>query len=193
MTRAGARIGRNRASSRPATRAVRAAAIVMLVMAVAGCQSVKDVGTAIFPSGPGLEAAMRGTGSAATGTVRVHNFRDGVSVQLSIFNMPPGNYRVALHENGNCSSPNLYSAGPAWAPAGSGKTPQDLLPQFSVNTEQDMPSYVAYISGARTDGPLSLRGKSVVIHLGTRIDDAIVGQRNNRIACGVLDEIRSPF
>ncbi len=154
---------------------------------------MKDVGTAVFPSGPGLVAKLRGTGSSATGTVRLYNFRDGVSVQLAIYSILPGTYRIALHERGNCSSPNLFSAGPAWAPPGSGKTPEDLLPPFSANTEQYMDSYVAYISGARTDGPLSLLGKSVVIHFGSKVDEAIVGRRNNRMACGVLGEIESPF
>lgn len=193
MTLASVRNGRDHVPARPATRVVLSATFVALVMAIAGCQSVKDVGTAIFPSGPGLEATMRGTGSAARGTVRIHNYRDGVSVQLAIYNLPNGSYRIALHERGNCSSPNLFSAGPAWAPAGSGKTPQDLLPPFSVNTDGDQDSYVAYISGARTEGPLSLQGKSVVIHFGSKVDEAIVGERNNRMACGVLGEIKSPF
>lgn len=166
---------------------------MVIASVLAGCSSIKEAGTAIFPNAPGLEAALRGTGSAATGTVRIYNYRDGVAIQLAIYNMPPGSYRIALHERGNCSSPNLFSAGPAWAPVGSGKTPQDLLPPFSVNTNQDRDNYVAYIDGARTDGPLSLRGKSVVIHLGSRVDDAIVGRRNNRIACGVLGDIKSPF
>jgi len=193
VTGFGRRIGGERGSIRTATRVARAAALAALGMAVAGCQTVKDVGTAIFPSGPGLEATLRPIGSAASGTVRIYNHRDGVALQLAIYNLPTGTYRIALHERGNCSSPNLFSAGPAWAPAGSGKSPQDLLPPFAVNTNGDQDGYVAYISGARTEGPLSLQGRSVVIHFGSKIDEAIVGQRNNRVACGVLGEIRSPF
>jgi Cu/Zn superoxide dismutase len=119
--------------------------------------------------------------------------RDGVVMQLSLYNMPVGTYRVALHERGNCTSPNLFSAGPAWAPPGAGKAPADLLPEFVTDTEGDLPTYTAYIRGARVEGPLSLRGRSVVIHFGRKIDDAFPGQPNNRIACGVLEPIASTF
>lgn len=169
-----------------------AAALVALV-ALAGCASIKEEGNAIFGRGPGLETALRGTGSAGTGTVRIVDFRDGVSFQMTLYNVLPGTYRVALHERGNCSSPNLFSAGPAWAPAESGKTPGDLLPQFSVDTEQDIKQYVAFIKGARVDGPMSLRGRSVVVHHGRTIDDALPGLPNNRMACGVLKSIEGPF
>ncbi len=193
MTGSGRRIGGDRGLTRLATGVAQAAALAAVALAFAGCQSMKDVGTTIFPNAPGLEATLRPVGSAASGTVRVFNHRDGVALQLAVYNLPMGNYRIALHERGNCSSPNLFSAGSAWAPAGSGRTPQDLLPPFSIDTDGDRDTYVAYISGARTEGPLSLRGKSVVIHFGSKIDEAIVGQRNNRVACGVLGEIKSPF
>jgi Cu/Zn superoxide dismutase len=161
---------------------------------LAGCQASKDVGDSIFGRGPGLEAALRPSGSAAKGTVRMFDYRDGVTLQLSLYNVPVGTYRIALHENGNCRSPNLFSAGPAWAPPGAGKSPADLLPEFVTNTEGDVPTYTAFIRGARADdGPGSLRGRSVVIHFGPKIADAFPGQPNNRMACGVLEPITSPF
>ncbi len=169
------------------------AATVAAIVTLAGCASIKEEGNAIFGRGTGLETALRGTGSAGTGTVRVVDFRDGVSFQMTLYNVLPGTYRVALHERGNCSSPNLFSAGPAWAPPESGKTPSDLLPQFSVDTEQDIKQYVAFIKGARVDGPQSLRGRSVVVHHGRTIDEALPGLPNNRMACGVLQPIQGPL
>lgn len=169
------------------------ALLAFALAALGGCASLKEEADAIFGRGPGLEAALKGTGSAATGTVRIVDFRDGVAVQVSIYNMLPGTYRIALHERGNCSSPNLFSAGPAWAPPESGRTPENLLPQFSTDTEQDVKQYVAFFKGARVSGPLSLRGRSVVIHHGNTISEALPGLPNNRMACGVLDNIRSPF
>ena len=137
--------------------------------------------------GGGLVAQLRSRVSAATGVVRIFNYRDGVVVQASIANLVPGTYRIALHEKGNCSSSNYFSTGPAWAPPGSNKSPGELLPQFYANPEGNENSYVAYITGARTEGPLSLKGRSVVIHFGSKISDAFPGQPNNRVACGVLD------
>jgi Cu/Zn superoxide dismutase len=189
---------RHRSQARIAQRNQRVAVAVALALLLAGCESTRETlkdyeEGPLFGRGPGLEARLRGTGSAATGNVRIFDFRDGVAVQLTMYNVPPGTYRIALHENANCSSPNLFSAGPAWAPPGSGKTAADLMPQFYVNTGQDMPNYTAYFNGARVDGPLSLRGRSVVIHYGQKISDAFPGQPNNRIACGVLEFIRRNY
>jgi Cu/Zn superoxide dismutase len=155
-----------------------------LGMSIAGCQSVREE---MIVRGGGLVAQMRGTGSAATGVVRIIDYRDGVVFQLAVDNLITGTYRVALHERGNCKSPNLFSAGSAWAPPGWDKPPGDLLPQFTVNEGGNMNGYVAYIKGVRTEGPTSLRGRSVVIHWGNNISDTFPGQANNRVACGVLD------
>ena len=32
---------------------------------------------------------------------------------IVVTNLLPGTYRIAIHERGNCSSPNGFSAGPA--------------------------------------------------------------------------------
>jgi Cu/Zn superoxide dismutase len=178
---------------RAATRRVARAATLAALAALAGCASVKEETDAIFGRGEGLETALRGTGSAATGTVRIVDFRDGVALQMQLYNALPGTYRIALHERGNCSSPNLFSAGPAWAPPDSGRTPETLLPPFNVDTEQDLKQYVAFFKGARVSGPLSLKGRSVVIHHGNTLSEALPGLPNNRMACGVLDVFRRPF
>ena len=119
--------------------------------------------------------------------MRIYDYRDGVNVQVAMDNMYPGQYRIALHENGNCSSPNLFSAGPPWAPPGWTKPPGDLLPGFLANPEGNMNNYVAHISGVRTEGPTSIRGRSVVVHWGNSVGQAFPGQPNNRMACGVLE------
>ena len=165
---------------------VRAAAVAAASVLVASCAGFKQEVDSMFPGGNGLGAQLRSPVSAATGVVRVYDYRDGVQVQLSIDNLLPGQYRIAIHENGNCSSHNLFSAGSAWAPPGWTKPAGDLLPGFTANNEGNENGYVAYIKGVSTDGPLSLRGKSVVIHKGYTIDEAFPGQPNNRMACGVL-------
>lgn len=166
-------------------RAAGAAAVVLLA---AGCSSStkQEIGS-MFPDSPGLVARLRSPSSAATGSVRIVDYRDGVTVQMAVSNLIPGQYRIALHENGNCSSSNLFSAGPAWAPPESGKSPDDLLPGFLANEEGAQNGYVAFIKGVHTDGPgSSLRGRSVVIHWGSRVGEAFPGQPNNRVACGVF-------
>ncbi|MFO1317380.1 MAG: superoxide dismutase family protein [Burkholderiales bacterium] len=132
-------------------------------------------------------AQLRSSTSAGVGTARVFDARNGVTIQVFVSNMIPGTYRVALHERGNCSSANMYSAGPAWAPPGWTKAPGELLPPFSANMEGSEAGYVARIDGVSTDGPTSIRGRSVVIHWGNIVGEAFPGQPNNRVLCGVLE------
>ncbi len=141
----------------------------------------------------GLVARMSSRSSAVSGTVRVFNYRDGVQVQLAVTNLFPGAYRLALHERGNCTSPNLFSAGPAWAPPAWTKPAADLLPGFTANEEGQVSGYVVYIKGVTIDGPTSIKGRSFVIHGGNLVGEAFPGQPNNRIACGVLVEAEALF
>jgi Cu/Zn superoxide dismutase len=163
-----------------------------LAVVLAGCAGSKDASKGVEGMGPGLEARLIPTGSSASGVVRLFDTRNGVQLQLQLVNVPNGTYRVALHEKGNCRSPNLFSAGPAWAPPESGRRPAELLPPFLVNTNGDMSTYVAFIPGARTEGPGSLRGRLVIVYFGEEITDAFPGQPNNRIACGTFGTV-DPF
>ncbi len=163
----------------------------VLVAALAGCgssgdlQGLKGIG-AYEERDPGLVAQLHSRSSAVTGAVRVYDYREGVQIQLAVTNLMPGSYRLALHERGNCSSPNLFSAGPAWAPPGSTKSGADLLPGFTAGQEGQVSGYVVYLKGVRTSGPNSIKGRSFVIHYGDLVGEAFPGQPNNRIACGVL-------
>jgi len=168
------------------------AAIVLLPLLLAACGTTKQAANVDLESVPGLEARMRGVGSAAIGLVRVVGRADGFTLTLNFGNLPPGSYRLAFHDKGNCSSPNLYSAGPAWAPPGSQKPGQELIPGFAVGSDGDV-VFTTYIRGVQADGKNDLRGRTVVLHAGDTIGAAVPGQRNNRVACGVLDSIKPIF
>jgi Cu/Zn superoxide dismutase len=172
----------------------RVATTAALAAALVGCAGTKEAGKSIEVSSAGLEARLIPTGSSAAGAVRLFDSRDGVSFQMQLVNVPMGTYRVALHEKGNCGSPNLFSAGPAWAPPESGRPAAELLPPFNISTDGDAPPYVAFIRGVRTEGPgPSLRGRLVVVYFGAQITDAFPGQPNNRIACGVFQPVKPLF
>jgi len=164
---------------------------LLVVATLAACSSVKQDITDFAPEVGGLNAQLRSPTSAATGAVHVYDFRDGIQVQLSINNLFPGQYVIAFHE-GNCRSPNLFSAGPPWAPPGWTKPAGELMPTFLANNDGNQTGYVAYVPGVHTDRPPSVLGKSVVIHAGKSVDQAFPGQPNNRMACGVL-EPNQPF
>jgi Cu/Zn superoxide dismutase len=141
----------------------------------------------------GLVAQLGGPSSAAKGAVHIFDYRDGIQVQLSMSNLLPGAYRIAIHEVGNCKSPNLFSAGPAWAPPGWTKPAGELLPSFTVSESGNQNQYVAFVKGVRAEGPGGLRGKSVVVHYGDLVGEAFPGQPNNRMACGVLESNKASF
>ena len=155
--------------------------------ALMGCESSrsifqsKDSDASKGPS-PGLVAPLRGLGSAVSGKVRVIDRGDGITVMVSGTNLPIGEYRVAFHQNGNCSSPNGFSAGPAWAPPG--RSPATLIPPLT-NGDGNAEASV-WVSGVHTTGENGVAGRSVMLYWGA-VTPVQPGVRNNVIACGVFE------
>ena len=74
----------------------------------------------------------------------------------------PGDYRVVIHANGNCTSPNGFSAGPPWAPPGVAAQHVVLVRK---NDDYATRSWSA-LRRLRLDGPDGVLGRSVVVHAG---------------------------
>ena len=165
----------------------RRALMIATCCALAGCGTISG-GT---PEGgiSGLEAPLAPIGgSAATGSARFVARGDGATMLVQINGLPPGRFRVMVHANGNCSSPNGFSAGPPWSPAGASAPLYDRLPVLTTNTE-GTGTLTVRLSGVLLR---DLSGKSVVLH------DSVNGPftaepdvRNDRIACGVIGPIRT--
>jgi superoxide dismutase, Cu-Zn family len=162
-------------------------------MLVAGCQSVKEEGAQIFSGGNSLEAPLQPIGgSAAKGAARFAPTSSGVAMTVSVGNLVPGQlYRVVIHANGNCSSPNGFSAGPPWIPAGkTERTMRDMATGQAIN--DGSMSLVVRISDIHVNGPDSLFGKSVIVHQGTQGSlEAKPGVPNDGVACGVIGPVDS--
>lgn len=136
------------------------------------------------------QAVLRAIGgSAMSGKVRVIDRGDYASILISLLNVPQGAFRIAIHETPNCSSPNGFSAGRAWSPASSGKTPQELIPIQYGNIEQRIELELR-IRGLHANGPDGVAGRSVVLYAGTRIDEIRPDVRNEAMACGVFEPTR---
>jgi Cu/Zn superoxide dismutase len=172
--------------------------VLIAAIALAGCQSVEqtvqEAGTRVMGSSPGVEAPMRAVGgsSAALATVKFLDRNDGVLLMFTATNLISGTYRLALHRDPNCSSPNAFSAGPPWAPPGSKAEAGRLFPEFRTSSEGDA-SLTVRIPGLKTQGPDGLYGRSVVLHWGNFIDQAMPGVPNNRVLCGVVGPVLSFF
>jgi Cu-Zn family superoxide dismutase len=142
------------------------------------------------PKPQGQQAYLRSIDSAVTGKVRVIDRGDGATVLVSMINLPPGQYRVAFHQRPNCTSPNAFSAGPHWAPAG--RDARDITPIFSTNADGTAEASV-HVRGLHATGPDGVEGRSVVIYTGVRVTDAQPDVSNNRVACGVFEATRALF
>lgn len=139
----------------------------------------------------GQQASLRAIGgSAMSGKIRVIDRGDGAIVLVSVTNIPHGAYRIAFHETPNCSSPNGFSAGPAWAPSSTGKSPQDLVPTQYSNTEAIVESELR-IAGLRATGANGVAGRSVVVYAGPKVTEVRPDVPNAAIACGVFEPSRS--
>ena len=119
---------------------------------------------------------------APAGTSPAYPPNGALTASSSGTNLPPNQYRVSFNRNGNCSSPNGFSAGRPWAP--DGMDPYELIPLFwnpDGNAEGS-----AFIRGVHTTGENGVAGRSVVIYWGSKVTDAYPDVPNNRTACGVF-------
>jgi Cu/Zn superoxide dismutase len=133
----------------------------------------------------GLEASLRSVQSGVTGKVRVLDRGDGVTLLLSMINLPVGEYRVSFNERANCTSPNAFSAGAPWAPAGAGKDARNLVGPLYTNMDGTAEAEL-HLRGVHTTGPDGVADRSVVIYTGRAVTDAQPDVPNNRIACGTF-------
>jgi len=161
---------------------------MIVSVSLAGCGAWDTMSTSAKGSGAGLQAVLRYGGvlsGSGQGDIRFADRGDGVLMTLSVTNLRSGVYRVAIHQNPICSSQNLYSAGPVWEPAGNTRPAREMMPELVTDSDGDG-NLTAQIPGIHTTGPDGLQGRSVVLHSGTRIEDAEPGKSNDRVLCGVL-------
>jgi Cu-Zn family superoxide dismutase len=158
----------------------------MAVALFAACESTND------PAAPKTakaevtvaEARFRPIGgSSLTGAAILHAYDGGVQMKVNFNGRGPGRYRVMIHETGNCSSPNGFSAGPPWAPPGVPLAEEG----FPILKNDDSASSVVRLAGYKLTGPDGVVGRSVVVHESAR--GTIVAKPdvpNDRIGCGVI-------
>ncbi|CAG0972283.1 Superoxide dismutase [Cu-Zn] [Burkholderiales bacterium] len=178
--------------------AIRCIAVAAAAFALAGCQSAQSArdpgatGPEKRSQASGVEAVlMPVNGSAAQGSAKFVERGEGLVVLVVVNNVLTGTYRVAVHERGNCSSPNGFSAGRPWAPPGSATPAGDLMPAMTIGANGNG-QMSAGLRGVRLRGTDSLEGRSVMVHAGASVDADVVPGRPNRIVlCGVIGPVRS--
>jgi Cu-Zn family superoxide dismutase len=167
--------------------------VFAIVAALVGCDTMNQAKPALFGIGSGLNARLKGIGSAAKGNVALQQFPNYVALNLSMSGVPVGRYRIVIHSNPNCSSPNGFTAGPPWDPPGvTPPLPTQVLPFYMQNDNTTEVS--VRLVGVTLEGPNSLLGRSIIIHAGAQGPlTAVPDVRNDRVACGIIGPVDALF
>ena len=169
------------------------ALIAAALAAAGGCDTMNQSKTVLFGTGSGLTAKLQPIGSAATGNVAFAQFQNSVALNLSIYGLRNGRYRVVIHTSGICTSPNGFAAGPPYSPPGLTPPLWEQSRPFVVtgdtSTEVSM-----RLTGVTLDGPNSILGRSVIVHEGGEGSlEAVPDVKNNRVACGIIGPVQAVF
>lgn len=131
---------------------------------------------------PGYEARLKAITSSMVGTIRLRESGDLLVVGVDLANGRPGPYRIVLHANANCTSPNGFSAGAPWSPPGWKESPLRLVPEATANSSGNA-QMTARVRGVRL-GDIGVR--SVLVYEGVAPQVPQPDVRNNVVACGTF-------
>ena len=163
---------------------------------------VKPVGVT---AAAGLRSAVArlsptsGNQAAGTVTFTAASSGMGVTVQVSMSGLTPGEHGMHIHEKGDCSAPDATSAGEHFSATPS----QHGGPHDTMRHTGDLGNIVADAQGKvetsfqddriSLSGPDSILNKAVIVHAGK--DDFTTqpsGASGARVACGVIEGQQQP-
>lgn len=157
--------------------------------------------SALMMNGDGPKAVAMldpSKGYDVQGKVTFTKVEGGVKVHADLKNLTPGKHGFHIHAHGDCSAPDLSSAGGHYSPKPSPHgAPTDPPPEHHMG---DMGNVKANDSGkvstSRTfdfltlSGEYSIIGQAVIVHAGA--DDLTSqpsGAAGPRVACGVIKAV----
>jgi superoxide dismutase, Cu-Zn family len=138
-------------------------------------------------------------GSKVNGTVTFTEVADGVEIHAEITGLTPGNHGFHVHEFGDCSAPDVSSAGGHFNPtnkphAGPDDNERHVGDMGNVEADASGKARLEYVDHhiSLTNDQQSAIGRSVVVH--AKADDLKsqpAGDSGPRIACGVIGRAKS--
>ncbi|MDR0588090.1 MAG: hypothetical protein LBG61_03830 [Burkholderiales bacterium] len=131
-------------------------------------------------------------GSSLRGHVIVAQKEDRFTLTVNVHSGTPGSrYQVAFFDNGNCSSPNAFSAGKLWLPPETPADPATWIPRVSIDVGGSGSLIVRSLPNPQRHPIAVFKNKSVLIFDG-KIAPLEPGVINDVIACGVFS-VPKPF
>ena len=124
-------------------------------------------------------------GRSARGIIDLIPTGGGLSIEGELLGLLGRTYELRVHQLGDCTDPRGRSAGAAFTYTDpvTGRDVNGSMLAVESNATGEVPVSGRF-RGGRLSGPLSLRGRSVVVH---RIDRAEDGSPvDTRVACGVV-------
>src|SRR5215831_19714244 len=145
-------------------------------------------------------AVLRPTAdNKVSGTVTFTEEADGVRVQADLTGLTPGKHGFHVHEFGDCSAPDLASAGGHFNPtnkphAGPDAAERHVGDMGNVEADASGAAKLDYVDHeiSLTNDQRSAIGRSVVVH--AKADDLKsqpAGDSGARIACGVIGRAKN--
>src|SRR5881275_2545355 len=138
-------------------------------------------------------------GNKVSGTVKFTEVADGVQVHAELAGLTAGNHGFHVHEFGDCSAPDVSSAGAHFNPASKPHAGPDALERHvgdmgNVEADASGTAKLDYVDHqiSLTNDQESVIGRSVVVH--AKADDLKsqpAGDSGTRIACGVIGRAKS--
>ena len=167
-----------------------AAPVVMLLLAACGGSPAKEEPA---PPQKGVFAVARlqpKNGSNVRGFISFAQTGDKVAVAGDFYELFPGAHSIYIHAIGNCTSPNAASVGPVWNIPGNAGKPTGELPELFAGSEGraniSMTVRTLSVGTGRADDVI---GHAVVLYADVDRDPkAEFGVKNNRLACGVIQQ-----
>jgi Cu-Zn family superoxide dismutase len=148
---------------------------------------------ATTPAGQTADVTLQSKDPKVSGTVHFSQEAGGVHVVADVKGVKPGQHGFHLHEKGDCSTPDYKSAGGHFNPANASHACDPTNPRHAgdfgnLTVGADGTGHLdVTTTGLSFDGPTSLVGKAVILHVG--VDDCKTqptGNSGDRLACGVV-------